>query len=241
MGEELLREQLFDRYAKGGTRLAAFRARLYFIFKKYSWHAVIGSALILKRLLDIILSSLMIIVLSPLFFLVALAIWIDDPGPVLFCQTRVGKKGRHFRMYKFRSMEVRAEEKKDQLMDLNESGFVIFKIKNDPRFTRMGKIIRKASIDELPQLWNILRGDMSLVGPRPPVPNEVQKYRYQDLGRLDVKPGLTCIWQVSGRSDIDFEGQVKLDLQYIESQSFWTDIKLLFKTVPAVLLGRGAY
>jgi exopolysaccharide biosynthesis polyprenyl glycosylphosphotransferase len=239
--ENILKEQLFNRYAKGGTWFAGIRASTYFIFKKYSWQFVIGSALILKRLLDIIISIIMLIILSPLFMLTALVIRIDDRGPVIFSQTRVGRKGKRFTIYKFRSMEVRAEEKKDHLMDLNESGSIIFKIKEDPRFTRIGKIIRKTSIDELPQLWNVLKGNMSLVGPRPPVPNEVEKYGYRDLGRLDVKPGLTCIWQVSGRSNIDFEGQVKLDLQYIESQSFWTDIKLLFKTVPAVLLGRGAY
>ncbi len=241
MRENILREQLFDRYAKGGTWLAGLRATLYFMFKRYSWQIVVKSAFFLKRFLDIVLTSTMLIILSPLFLLTALAIKIDDRGPVFFSQVRVGKRGRHFMMHKFRSMEVMAEQKKDHLMDLNESGCVIFKIKNDPRFTRIGKIIRKTSIDELPQLWNILKGDMSLVGPRPPVPNEVQKYRFQDLGRLDVKPGLTCIWQVSGRSDISFEGQVKLDLQYIESQSFWTDVKLLFKTIPAVLLGKGAY
>ena len=239
--ENILRDQLYKRYAGGGKRLSALRATCYFIFKKYSWQIVIKSTFILKRCLDITVSALMLLILSPLFLITAIAIKIDDPGPVFFSQIRVGRKGKYFFMHKFRSMEVRAEEKKFELMELNESGNVIFKIKEDPRFIRIGKIIRKLSIDELPQLWNVLKGDMSLVGPRPPVPLEVRQYKYRDLGRLNVTPGLTCIWQVSGRSDIDFNGQVDLDLQYIESHSFWMDIKLLFKTIPAVLFGKGAY
>ena len=145
-------------------------------------------------------------------------------------------------MFKFRSMYVDAEERKKALMAQNESsGGVIFKMKKDPRITRIGRFIRKASIDELPQLWNVIRGDMSLVGPRPPVPSEVAEYSISDRRRLEVIPGITCIWQVSGRSDIPFEQQVELDAEYIESQTFWGDVKLLFKTIPAVLLGRGAY
>lgn len=134
-----------------------------------------------------------------------------------------------------------ADRMKDELLDKDEAGGVIFKIKKDPRITRVGRIIRKLSIEELPQLWNVLVGDMSLVGPRPPVPREVDEYKYSDRRRLDVIPGITCIWQVSGRSDIDFEGQVRLDVQYIENQSFWGDIMILLKTIPAVLLGKGAY
>ncbi len=183
----------------------------------------------------------MILILSPLLILTALIIKMEDRGPVIFCQTRVGLRGRRFVMYKFRSMVVNAEQIIDDLVDLNETQSIIFKIKKDPRLTRTGIIIRKLSIDELPQLFNILKGDMSLVGPRPPIPSEVSKYKLRDLGRLDVLPGLTCIWQVSGRSKINFEGQVDLDLQYIESQSIWNDIRLLFKTIPAVLLGKGAY
>lgn len=239
--ENILRDKLYKRYAGGGKWLSSLRSTCYFLFKKYSWQLVTKSTLILKRFLDIIISFLMLVILSPLFLLTAIVIKIDDPGPVFFKQIRVGKKGKYFFMYKFRSMEILAEEKKFELMELNESGKVIFKMKEDPRFTRIGKIIRKLSIDELPQLWNVLKGDMSLVGPRPPVPIEVREYKYRDLGRLNVKPGLTCIWQVSGRSDIDFDGQVDLDLQYIESHSLWMDIKLLFKTIPAVLLGKGAY
>ncbi len=144
-------------------------------------------------------------------------------------------------MYKFRSMIVNADKVKNELMDQNEAGGVIFKMKRDPRITRVGRIIRKLSIDELPQLYNVLKGDMSLVGPRPSLPKEVDEYTLSDRRRLEVIPGLTCLWQVSGRSDINFEGQVRLDVQYLESQTFWGDIALLLKTIPAVLLGKGAY
>ena len=179
--------------------------------------------------------------LSPLFLLTALAIKIDNPGPVFFSQPRVGKQGRLFTMYKFRSMITGADKMKDQLLDRDESGGVIFKMKKDPRITKVGRIIRKLSIDELPQIWNVLKGDMSMVGPRPPVPREVAEYEYSDRRRLDVIPGITCIWQVSGRSNIDFKGQVRLDVDYINSQSFWGDLKILLKTIPAVLFGKGAY
>ena len=138
-------------------------------------------------------------------------------------------------------MQINADDIKEKLVNLNESGSIIFKIKKDPRLTHVGRVIRKLSIDELPQLFNVLKGEMSIVGPRPPLPSEVSRYKLRDLGRLEVMPGLTCIWQVSGRSNINFEKQVDLDLQYIESQSIWTDIKLLLKTVPAVLTGKGAY
>jgi lipopolysaccharide/colanic/teichoic acid biosynthesis glycosyltransferase len=145
-------------------------------------------------------------------------------------------------MWKFRSMYIDAEARKARLIAANEmAGGVLFKMKHDPRITRVGRFIRKASIDELPQLWNVLRGDMSLVGPRPALPSEVDEYSLRDRQRLEVIPGITCIWQVSGRSDIPFEEQVQLDIQYIESQSFWQDVMILLKTVPAVLLGRGAY
>ena len=234
-------DRLFDRYARGGTKIAGIRASAYYFFKKYSWIVVVESTYFVKRMFDIIASLILMVVLSPVFLLTALAIKIEDPGPVFYSQTRVGKWGRHFKMIKFRSMVVGADKMKDELLDRDEAGGVIFKIKRDPRVTRVGRIIRKLSIDELPQLWNVLKGDMSLVGPRPPVPREVAEYKYSDRRRLDVIPGITCIWQVSGRSDIDFEGQVKLDVQYIESQSFWTDMKILLKTIPAVLLGKGAY
>jgi lipopolysaccharide/colanic/teichoic acid biosynthesis glycosyltransferase len=167
---------------------------------------------------------------------------LESPGPVLFRQQRIGLGGRPFMMLKFRSMYIDAEARRDAMMEKNEmQGGVLFKIKEDPRVTRVGRFIRKASIDELPQLWNVFRGDMSLVGPRPPLPSEVADYGLADRRRLHVKPGITCIWQVSGRSDIPFERQVELDLDYIYSQSLKTDIKLLLRTVPAVILGRGAY
>lgn len=210
--------------------------------KQRIWRTVIASTHFLKRLLDIVVSLMAIIALSPVFFFTWALIKIEDPGPAVFKQKRVGRYGRGFTMFKFRSMVMNADKLKAQLMDQNESSAgVIFKMKNDPRITRVGRVIRKLSIDELPQLFNVLRGDMSLVGPRPPVPSEVDEYSLSDRRRLDVLPGITCIWQVSGRSDIDFEGQVKLDVQYINSQSFVNDIVILFKTIPAVLMGKGAY
>ena len=164
-------------------------------------------------------------------------------GPVLVWQTRVGRHGRLLRFPKFRSMRVDAEAVKAQLAAANQHGAsgVTFKMKRDPRITAVGRLIRKLSIDELPQLWLVLTGDMSLVGPRPPVPSEVERYTVADRRRLDVKPGLTCTWQVSGRSDIPFDRQVELDVEYIQSRSVLVDIGLLARTVPAVLLGRGAY
>lgn len=167
---------------------------------------------------------------------------IESPGAVLFKQVRVGRWGELFTMYKFRSMYADAEARKAELLARNEmQGGVLFKMRDDPRVTRIGRFIRKTSIDELPQLWNVFKGDMSLVGPRPPVPSEVNEYSLADRRRLEVIPGITCTWQVSGRSEIPFEQQVELDVEYIQSQSVWMDIKLLLKTIPALLLGKGAY
>jgi len=239
-GPELM-EALYQRYALGSGRISGYRSYIYFSVKKHGWRITVGSAHVVKRTIDLIVSSIALILLSPLFLITAVAIKVDDPGPVFYSQTRIGKWGKPFRMYKFRSMIKDADKIKDDLLEQDESGGVIFKIKKDPRITRTGKIIRKLSVDELPQLWNVLKGDMSLVGPRPPVPREVDEYRYSDRRRLNVVPGITCLWQVRGRSDIDFEGQVRLDIEYIESQSLWTDIKILLKTIPAVLLGKGAY
>jgi exopolysaccharide biosynthesis polyprenyl glycosylphosphotransferase len=236
-----LAEKLYTKYAKGGVRLSYFTAINYFYIKKYSWIFVVRSSYLIKRLLDILVSFILLIVFSPLFLLTWIAIKIDDPGPAFYNQIRVKRWGDHFRMYKFRSMLVDADQMKVNLKEKNESGEVIFKIRKDPRATRVGRVIRKLSIDELPQLWNVLKGDMSLVGPRPPLPSEVDNYDYEYRKRLDVKPGLTCFWQISGRSDINFRGQVKLDLEYIESQSFWTDFKILLRTIPAVIFGKGAY
>ncbi len=195
-----------------------------------------------KRLFDIVVSATALVLLSPLLLMVIWLISLDSKGPIFFFQTRVGKNSKKFQMWKFRSMYIDAEARKAALMKENEmKGGVLFKMKNDPRITQVGRFIRKFSIDELPQLWNVFIGDMSLVGPRPPVPSEVAQYTpYQRL-RLKVTPGITCIWQVSGRSEIPFPKQVEMDLEYINNQSFWNDMVLLLQTVPAVLKAKGAY
>lgn len=193
-----------------------------------------------KRLLDIIVSTTAIILLSPIMLATLIAIKIDDPGPVLFKQVRSGRNGRKFVMLKFRSMCVDAEAKKKELESLNEMGGPVFKMKNDPRITRVGRFIRKTSIDELPQLFNVFIGTMSLVGPRPPLPSEVAQYKPWQRRRLSVRPGITGLWQVSGRNNIDFEEWMQLDLKYIDSWSLWLDLKILCKTVPAVLFKSGA-
>lgn len=199
-------------------------------------------SVIAKRSLDVAVSTLALILLSPLFLMVALAIKLTDYGPVLFWQERVGMGGKTFAFPKFRSMVTNAEALKNQLLEQNQHGDgITFKMKRDPRITAIGGIIRRFSIDELPQLWCVLRGDMSLVGPRPAVTREVALYNLRDRVRLNSLPGLTCIWQVSGRSDIPFEQQVKMDERYVLQQSFWFDIRLLLQTVPAVLTGKGAY
>ena len=193
--------------------------------------------LFFKRAMDIIGSLCGIILLSPLLIIVALAIKIEDPkGSIFFSQKRCGKDNKLFPMYKFRSMVSNAEELLEELMEHNEMDGPVFKIKDDPRITRVGKFIRKTSIDELPQLFNILRGDMSIVGPRPAIPHEVAEYSDYHKQRLLVKPGLTCIWQVSGRNSIGFDEWMEMDLEYIEKRDLWMDIKLIFKTV-GVLFG----
>ncbi len=196
---------------------------------------------LIKRAVDIAGSIIALILVSPLLLVTAIAVTLTSPGPPIFRQTRVGIDGRRFSFYKFRSMRVSAEQERDQLVDLNERAGPIFKIKDDPRITKVGWLTRRSSIDELPQLWNVLRGDMSLVGPRPPLPEEVEQYSAWEDQRLRVKPGITCIWQVSGRSDLDFETWVAMDIEYIERWRLWLDIVLLAKTIPAVLSGRGAY
>jgi len=230
-------QELHRRYARGGAG-----RRYRFWFKKYAWVIAVGGAKALKRGLDIVVSLTMLILLLPLFLFVAAAIKLTDGGDVFFWQTRVGRWGREFRFPKFRSMVRNAEQLKDSLLaQSHHVAGVTFKMKKDPRVTPIGRIIRRLSIDELPQVWCVLKGDMTIVGPRPPVPREVALYTLADRRRLDVTPGLTCIWQVSGRGDIPFPQQVQLDVDYIESQSFWLDIKLILATVPAVLLGKGAY
>jgi exopolysaccharide biosynthesis polyprenyl glycosylphosphotransferase len=206
------------------------------------WQSFVKFSYSLKRILDFSLSLLAIILLSPVFAITALAIVIENPGPIIYSQERIGKDGKPFLFYKFRSMIVGADKLKDKLLDDNESkDGVIFKMKRDPRITKVGRVIRRYSIDELPQLINVLKGEMSMVGPRPPLPKEVNQYTLEDRKRLHIKPGITCIWQVEGRSDIPFTQQVELDKQYIRSQSFWEDLKILLKTIPAVLTGKGAY
>jgi lipopolysaccharide/colanic/teichoic acid biosynthesis glycosyltransferase len=195
-----------------------------------------------KRAIDVMGAVFLLTTLTPLLCVVALLIKLTDGGPVLFWQTRVGRWGTKFAFPKFRSMVVDAEKLKDQLLHLNDhKNGVTFKMKCDPRVTWIGRIIRKLSIDELPQLWCVFRGEMSLVGPRPAVPREVGQYTLDDRLRLDVVPGLTCIWQVSGRGAVPFPRQVELDVEYILNRCLWLDLKLLFLTIPAVLTGRGAY
>lgn len=191
---------------------------------------------ITKRFIDVAGSLIGLILMSPIMLITAAAVKLTSRGPVLFTQDRVGKKGKIFKMYKFRSMVVDAEDHLEELKDQNEMSGPMFKIKDDPRVTKVGRFIRKTSIDELPQLINILKGDMSLVGPRPNLPREVEKFSsYQKL-KLLAKPGLTCYWQVMGRSSIDFEEWMKLDIKYIKERTTWIDIKLIFKTVK-VLFG----
>jgi exopolysaccharide biosynthesis polyprenyl glycosylphosphotransferase len=210
--------------------------------KRMLWLGVLKGTYAIKRAIDIGASGSGLLLLLPLLLGVAAAIRLESPGPVIFRQTRVGRWGQLFSMYKFRSMYIDAEQRKRALLEANEmDGGVIFKMKEDPRITGVGRFIRRASIDELPQLWNVFVGDMSLVGPRPPVPSEVDEYSLADRRRLEVIPGITCIWQVSGRSDIPFAEQVQLDVQYIESQSLLADLRILLQTIPAVLLGKGAY
>ena len=194
-----------------------------------------------KRIIDIIGSLAGLIFLSPLFLIVAILIKLEDPkGKVFFSQERNGKYPGTFKMYKFRSMVHNAEELLEKLKDQNEQTGPVFKIKEDPRITRVGKFIRKTSIDELPQLFNVLRGDMSLVGPRPPIPREVEQYTTYQMQRLGVKPGLTCLWQVGGRNSVDFDGWVELDIEYIKNRSLWLDIKLIIKTVFVLFGDRNA-
>ena len=190
----------------------------------------------LKRLVDVLGAFTGLLMLSPLIIIVSLIVKFTSKGPVFFSQKRVGKNGIEFDMYKFRSMVVNAEELKEKLASQNEMSGPMFKMKDDPRITKVGKFIRKTSIDEIPQLWNVLKGDMSLVGPRPSLPKEVAQFESWMHKRLEVKPGLTCYWQVSGRNNIDFEDWMKLDIRYVNERNFWIDIKLIFKTV-GVLFG----
>ena len=194
-----------------------------------------------KRLMDVVGAAVALLLLGIPMLLVALAIKLESRGPVLFWQYRLGEHGLPFKFYKFRSMVVDAETARAQLEAVNEASGPIFKIRQDPRMTRVGRFIRRASLDELPQLCHVLAGQMSLVGPRPPLPEEVESYEPWQRERLAVRPGLTCIWQVSGRSDIPFERWVELDIEYVRRRSLLLDLKILLQTLPAVLSGRGAY
>ncbi|HZN54297.1 MAG TPA: sugar transferase, partial [Candidatus Polarisedimenticolaceae bacterium] len=198
-------------------------------------------ALLVKRMTDLVASAGALVLLSPLYAVVAVLVRATSPGPVFFRQTRVGLNGRTFTLYKFRSMVHDAEAGRAALAGRNEMSGPVFKIKDDPRITPVGRWIRRFSIDELPQFWNVLRGDMSLVGPRPPIPEEVKKYERWQRRRLSMKPGITCLWQVSGRNGIDFEDWMKLDLAYIDTWSLRLDVQILLRTVPVVLTARGAH
>jgi exopolysaccharide biosynthesis polyprenyl glycosylphosphotransferase len=198
-------------------------------------------ALGVKRAIDVVLSAAALVLLAPLLAGVAVAIRVDSPGPILFRQRRTGVNGREFTLLKFRSMYQDAEARLEALRARNEASGPVFKIRDDPRVTRIGRFLRRTSIDELPQFWNVLRGEMSVVGPRPPIPSEVARYERRHARRLSVKPGITCTWQVSGRSGIGFDRWMELDLSYIDSWSLWQDVKILARTIPAVLSGRGAH
>jgi exopolysaccharide biosynthesis polyprenyl glycosylphosphotransferase len=197
------------------------------------------TGLAMKRVIDLMLGAMLLILAVPLMLLIALAVKLDSPGPIVYRARRVGKKGREFVCYKFRTMVENAEELKNELLSLNERDGLFFKIAEDPRLTRTGPLLRKYSLDELPQLWSIIKGDMSLVGPRPPSLDEYDQYAPEHLRRLRVTPGLSGLWQVTARRDPSFETYLALDLEYLEKWSLWLDIKILFRTIPAVLGGGG--
>jgi exopolysaccharide biosynthesis polyprenyl glycosylphosphotransferase len=203
--------------------------------------AISRGQMLLKRAIDVVISLLGIVLLFPLFLLIALAIKLNSPGPVVFRQVRVGKGERLFALYKFRSMRERAEEEQEQLKEQNEASGPLFKIRNDPRVTLVGRVLRRASLDELPQLLNVLMGHMSLVGPRPAPPSEVQRYQPWHKRRLEVSPGITGLWQVSGRSQLTFDEMVLLDLYYIENWSPGLDLQIMLRTIPQFFFGDGAY
>lgn len=222
-----------------GGAFSRAEARVHVLLTWWVIRGKLGQAV--KRAIDITGSLLALLLFSPVIAATAVAIKLDSPGPIFYRQQRVGKWGRTFDCFKFRSMFVDADRRKAELMAQNEADAVVFKMKNDPRVTRVGRFIRKFSVDELPQLVNVLRGDMSLVGPRPPVPLEVAQYAYDQYRRLDAVPGITGLQQVSGRSQLSFKRWVELDVQYIEQQSLLEDIKILLRTIPAVITTRGAY
>jgi len=194
-----------------------------------------------KRVFDIVIGTVILILLIPILPLIALMIKLDSRGPVIFKQDRVGENGKLFKFYKFRSMVHRPEDGKNSLELLNEQDGPVFKIRTDPRVTNVGRFLRRSSLDEIPQMFNVLKGDMSIVGPRPPLPEEVTNYQPWHMGRLAVKPGITCLWQISGRSHIGFNEWMRLDMEYLKTRSFKTDLLIFLKTIPAVIARRGAY
>ncbi len=234
--------ELAEYWAKAATVSGKVGLTTRAKLKRSTWAFVIGATIALKRIFDILISGFALVALSPIFGVTAALIKLDDKGPVFFTQKRIGLKGQSFMIWKFRSMVLDAEKVAQLMIEQQEARDTIeIKLKGDPRITRIGRFIRKHSVDELPQFWNVFLGDMSIVGPRPVVPAEVSDYTVEARKRLLAKPGLTCFWQVGGRTDLDFENQVRLDIEYIQSSSIWLDIKLLFLTIPAVLLGKGAY
>lgn len=215
---------------------------LRFFWKRQRWVIEVKGGVRLKRFLDVLISATLLLGLAPLFLIVVLLIKLCDGGPVIYWQTRVGRWGRPIRFPKFRTMVVDADERKASLLSMNAHGRdITFKMKTDPRVTRLGRFLRKYSIDELPQVWLVLKGEMSLVGPRPGLEDEVARYGPFEKHRLTIIPGLTCIWQVSGRGDLPFRRQFEMDMEYIQRQSLWLDLGLLAKTIPVVLSGKGAY
>jgi len=236
-----LASNLISHYAWAGSLPGHCNLHSELAWRQFCWHCRQDGGRALKRSVDFSASLILLVLLSPLLLLIAVLVKLEDGGPVLFAQTRVGLFGQEFKMFKLRSMCMDAEARLAALASQNQHAQgITFKIKKDPRITRVGRWLRKFSLDELPQLYNVLMGDMSLVGPRPPLPREVQRYKLPDHRRLAALPGITCIWQISGRAEIDFAGQVKLDVNYIERQSFWTDALILLKTVPAVIASKGA-
>jgi exopolysaccharide biosynthesis polyprenyl glycosylphosphotransferase len=203
--------------------------------------SISGLNQVIKRAIDMVMAFLGLVLAAPLMGLIALMIKLESPGPVLFKQERVGKNGQMFTLYKFRSMVENAEEQQDALRGLNEADGPLFKIKSDPRTTYIGRWLRRLSLDELPQLYNVLRGEMSLIGPRPPLATEVAQYQEWHKRRLEVSPGMTGLWQVSGRSELSFDEMALLDIYYVENWSLGLDTKILLQTIPKVILGNGAY
>lgn len=242
MKNDPLNALVLRRYGAAQTIFGRGLLHLHFQLQRLRAAWFVQGTAFLKRAVDIVVALAALIFCSPLFLLIAVLVKLEDGGPFLFAQRRVGQFGREFKMYKIRSMCLDAEKRLRDLLAQNQhKDGVTFKIKNDPRITKVGRWLRKFSLDELPQFYNVLIGDMSLVGPRPPVPGEVAKYSLAQRRRLAIKPGITCFWQIKGRAEIDFSGQVQLDVDYIENLSFWTDMKILVCTVPAVLSGKGAY